>query len=98
MWRSMLPECEDQPLAMCDFASIDPSDLVPTDRVYPTSSQEIYHVKHNPQQKWYWLPKQRPDEPFLFMTFDSKSGLVARCKSSVLPLNTRAHLPSSHAR
>jgi len=79
MWRSTLPECEDRPLALCDYTSIDPNDLIPTDRVYPNKTQEIYHLRYNKQQRWFWLPNQRSDEPFLFKTFDSKSGTGARC-------------------
>ncbi|KAI1099415.1 hypothetical protein F4804DRAFT_83751 [Jackrogersella minutella] len=77
-WRSMLPECQDRPLAMCDYNTIDANDLVATDRVYPGWNQEIYYLKHNKQQRWYWLPNQRSDEPFLFMTYDSHAGPNAR--------------------
>jgi hypothetical protein len=85
IWRLLLPEFEDRPLALCDYSSVDPKDLVPTDRVYPSKTQEIYHLKHNQQQRWYWLPSQRFDEPLLFMTFDSKSGTAARCELPALP-------------
>ncbi|KAI0836384.1 hypothetical protein F5Y06DRAFT_305359 [Hypoxylon sp. FL0890] len=77
-WRSILPECEDRPLAMCDYSSIDANDLVATDRVYPKWNQEIYYLKYNKHQRWYWLPNQRSNEPFLFMTYDSHSGPNAR--------------------
>ncbi|KAI0888148.1 uncharacterized protein GGS22DRAFT_155174 [Annulohypoxylon maeteangense] len=77
-WRSILPRCEDRPLAMCDYTSIDANDLVATDRVYPKWNQEIYYLKYNKDQRWYWLPNQRSDEPFLFMTFDSHAGSNAR--------------------
>ncbi|KAI0898716.1 hypothetical protein F4806DRAFT_455425 [Annulohypoxylon nitens] len=77
-WRSILPKCEDRPLAVCDYTTIDANDLVATDRVYPDWNQEIYYLKHNPQQRWYWLPDQRSDEPFLFMTYDSHAGQNAR--------------------
>ncbi|KAI1387824.1 uncharacterized protein F4822DRAFT_407709 [Hypoxylon trugodes] len=77
-WRSTLAVCEDRPLAMCDYTSIDVDDLVATDRIYPNWSQEIYYLKHNEQQRWYWLPNQRSNELFLFMTFDSHSGSNAR--------------------
>ncbi|KAK3935102.1 hypothetical protein QBC46DRAFT_58392 [Diplogelasinospora grovesii] len=56
IWRSILPQCEDHPLALCDYSSIDPGDLVPTDRAYPGRQEEIYHLKRNKQQRWYWLP------------------------------------------
>jgi len=78
LWRSILPECEDRPLALCDYTSIDIKDLVPTDRVYPKALQEIYHLKYNKQQQWFWLPNQRADEPFMFITYDSHSGSNAR--------------------
>jgi len=78
MWRSVLLECQDRPLALCDFTSIDANDLVATDRVYPTATQETYHVKYNPQQRWYWLPRQQSNEPFLFITYDSQAGSNAR--------------------
>ncbi|KAI0377690.1 hypothetical protein F5Y04DRAFT_263477 [Hypomontagnella monticulosa] len=77
-WRSTLPECEDRPLALCDYSSIDASDLIATDRVYPKWSQEIYYLKYNKDQQWYWLPNQRSSEPFLFLTYDSHSGPNAR--------------------
>lgn len=79
IWQFVLPECEDRTLALCDFMSIDVSDLIPTDRVYLTHSQGIYHLKYNEAQRWFWLPRQRSEEPFLFMTCDSKSAPVARC-------------------
>ncbi|KAK5653502.1 hypothetical protein OQA88_8761 [Cercophora sp. LCS_1] len=71
-WRPLLPEYEDCPLALCDYASVDADDLVAADSVYPKRTQEVYYLKHNPRRRWFWLPKQRPDEPFLFMTYDSK--------------------------
>ncbi|KAI0115619.1 hypothetical protein GGR51DRAFT_503581 [Nemania sp. FL0031] len=77
-WRSILPECEDRPLALCDYSSINANDLVPTERVYPTRIQEIYHLKYNKKQQWYWLPNQLSSEPFLFLTYDSHSGSNAR--------------------
>ncbi|KAI0139027.1 hypothetical protein F4776DRAFT_617774 [Hypoxylon sp. NC0597] len=77
-WRSILPECEDRPLALCDYSSTDANDLVATDRVYPKWNQEIYYLKYNKNQRWYWLPNQRSNEPFLFMTYDSHSGSNAR--------------------
>ncbi|KAL3463575.1 hypothetical protein BJX64DRAFT_256961 [Aspergillus heterothallicus] len=33
-WRSLLPKCEDRPLALCNYGSMDAGDLLATDRVY----------------------------------------------------------------
>jgi hypothetical protein len=93
MWRSVLLECQDRPLALCDFTSIDANDLVATDRVYPTIIQETYHVKYNQQQRWYWLPRQRSDEPFLFVTYDSQAGSNARCQAH--SQNTHSKRPAN---
>ena len=80
-WRSILPDpLEDRPLAVCDYHSIDPHDLIPVDRVYPEWLQEIYHLRYNPKQRWYWLPEQRCNEPLMFISYDSQSGSNARCK------------------
>ncbi|KAI0104457.1 hypothetical protein F4814DRAFT_430833 [Daldinia grandis] len=77
-WRPILPQCEDRPLALCDYSSIDVNDLIATDRVYPDWNQEIYYLKYNKGQHWYWLPNQKSNEPFLFLTYDSHSGSNAR--------------------
>jgi hypothetical protein len=53
-WRTILPIVEDNPLALCDFRSLDPEDLIPSDRVRPDKLGEVFHLHYNPGQKWYF--------------------------------------------
>ncbi|KAJ5100200.1 hypothetical protein N7456_006252 [Penicillium angulare] len=77
-WRSLLPKCEDRPLVLCDYSSLDMDDLVATDRVRPNRSKELYILKYSQSQQWYWLPDQRSDELFMFLVYDSLSDGNAR--------------------
>jgi hypothetical protein len=77
-WRSLLPVAEDRPLALCNSRSVNPSDLVESDRVIPNKSGEVYYLKYNPQHEWYWLSEQSPSEPFVFVMYDTKDGEHSR--------------------
>jgi hypothetical protein len=77
-WRTLIPELEDRPLALCDSRSVEPDDLVPADRVIPGKAGEVYYLNYNPNHKWYWLEKQTPSEPFVFVMYDTKAGSHAR--------------------
>lgn len=76
-----MPVLEDRPLALCDFRSLDPDDLVAADRVLPNRVGEVYYLKYNPDQRWCWLEKQRSDELFMFVMYDTMPGEHARCMS-----------------
>lgn len=41
------------------------------DRVTPISLVEIFELKYNSTQKWYWLRDQGPEELVVFVQFDS---------------------------
>jgi len=85
-WRPMLPQIEDSPLAMCDFRTIDGDDLIETDRIYPTHQAEIYYLKHNTGQKWYWVPEQKSSELLIFVSYDSHTGTNPRfCPHVAVP-------------
>ncbi|RMZ86696.1 hypothetical protein DV736_g6080, partial [Chaetothyriales sp. CBS 134916] len=72
-WRPLNTVLEDRPLAFCDARTIIPGDLVAADRILPDRVGEIYYLYHNPQQLWYWLEKQRNNEPFIFLMYDTHS-------------------------
>jgi hypothetical protein len=80
-WRPLIPFIEDNPLAVCDTRTIEPSDLVLTDRIFPNNEYTLYLVKHSQKQRWHWLSKQTPSELTLMMMYDSKPG-AARCESN----------------
>jgi hypothetical protein len=55
-WRSLVPELEDRPLALCQSRSIDPHDLVPADRIIPDRVGEVYYLTYNLNHRWYVMP------------------------------------------
>lgn len=74
---------EDRPLAVCDYRSMVPSDLIVADRIFPHDDFELYFVKHNANQSWHWLSKQTPEEVTLILMYDT-SAEHARCESKSL--------------
>ncbi len=79
-WRSLVAELEDNPLAVCDARSVEVTDLIAADRIIPTRVGELYYVKYNPNQRWYWLEKMKPSEPFVMAMYDSHGGDDAKCQ------------------
>ncbi|RSL88041.1 hypothetical protein CEP51_001900 [Fusarium floridanum] len=77
-WQSALPEISDQPLAVCDFRSTAAGDVIASDRVRPDKTGEIFHLHFNPDHKWYFLDSMTPQEPWMFVSYDSMAGHHAR--------------------
>jgi hypothetical protein len=71
VWRPIRGPVQDSPLAVVDARSVDNSDFVATDLVYPDRTGEIYYVKHNPAHKWFYAPAMRSDEVILIKCYDS---------------------------
>lgn len=88
-WRTLLPILEHRPLAVCDYRTVDPDDLVATDRVYPHKVIELYNLQHNPDQKWYWCSNQKSEEVLLMMMYDTQASGNARCKSLLTGINCK---------
>ncbi|MDM0025565.1 CmcJ/NvfI family oxidoreductase [Variovorax saccharolyticus] len=91
LWRP-LATVERLPLALCDARSIAPSDLVPSDLVYPDKVGETYSFLHNPEHRWYWFPRLRSDEALLLKIYDSREDGTAR-----LTAHTAFDLPDTPA-
>jgi hypothetical protein len=66
------------PLAVCDARSIEPTDLIPSDLVYPDWTGETYAIAFNPRHRWYWYPHQTPSEATLLKIYDSATDGRAR--------------------
>ena len=78
VWRPINGPVEAMPLAVCDAGSLSPGDLVPSDLVYSDRVGEIYHVAHNPMQRWSYFPGMTSAEVILFKCYDSKTDGRAR--------------------
>ncbi|RPA95782.1 hypothetical protein L873DRAFT_1929353 [Choiromyces venosus 120613-1] len=73
VWRPLVGPVEDHPLAVADYRSVKPEDLVVTDLLYPGHTGEMYSVLYNPEHKWYYKSRQQNDEVILIKCFDSKT-------------------------
>lgn len=71
VWRPIAGPVRRSPLALADAASVRPEDLVATDQIFPDRVGEIYHLRHNPAQRWYYLPEIGRDEVVLIKGWDS---------------------------
>jgi hypothetical protein len=78
VWRPIRGPIQDAPLAVADARSIDSSDLVATDLVYPDRTGEIYYVKFNPAHRWFYASAMRQSEVMLIKCFDSAEDGRAR--------------------
>jgi len=70
-WRPIRLPIATAPLAMCDATTIAPEDMVVAERRYPDRVGQTFAVKHNPSHRWYWIPRMRREEAFVFKVYDS---------------------------
>jgi hypothetical protein len=78
VWRPIRLPIETTPLAMCDATTIGPDDMVVAERRYPDRVGQTYAVRYNPSHRWYWIPKMRREEAFVFKVYDSAKDGRAR--------------------
>jgi hypothetical protein len=71
VWRPIRGPVQRSPLALADAASVKPEDLIATDQIFPDRIGEIYHLAHDPAQRWYYAPAMTPDEVLLIKGWDS---------------------------
>jgi hypothetical protein len=75
---------EDWPLATMDYQTIKPSEVHPTNifRERHEFIGQTVSINHAPEQKWYYLDRQMPEEVTLIKIWDNKED-VARCKAAL---------------
>ena len=78
VWRPIRGPVARSPLALADASSVRPEDLIATDQIFPDRVGEIYHLTHNPSQRWYYAPAMTPDEVLLIKGWDSLADGRAR--------------------
>ena len=78
VWRPIRGPVARSPLALADASSVGPEDLIATDQIFPDRVGEIYHLAHNPSQRWYYAPAMTPDEVLLIKGWDSLADGRAR--------------------
>ncbi len=78
VWRPIAGPVQAWPLAVCDASSVDPHDLVASERRYPDRVGETYAVTYNPRHRWFYFPRMQRDEVLLIKCFDSATDGRAR--------------------
>jgi hypothetical protein len=78
VWRPIRHPVETYPLAMADAQTLSPADMIVSERRAPGRVGQTYAIKYNPAHKWYWFPRMRRDEAYVFKVFDSMKDGRAR--------------------
>jgi hypothetical protein len=76
IWRAISTPPQDVPLAVCDYRSVTPADLVEADAIFdeagkPEWSFASWVIAHNPDHRWHWFSDMTRDEALIFKTHDS---------------------------
>jgi hypothetical protein len=66
-WRPINHPVETYPLAM----TLSPQDMIVSERRAPGRIGQTYAIRYNPAHKWYWFPRMRREEAYVFKVFDS---------------------------
>ena len=66
------------PLVLCDAATVKPDDLVSVERRAENRIGELQVALHSSEHRWYYFPEMQMDEALLFKTFDSETDGRAR--------------------
>lgn len=79
-WRSINGPVEQMPLAFLDSRTLDESDLIIAEIAFTDTDHlgEIYAVKQNHQQRWYYYPDMQETEALLIKGYDTDNDAVSR--------------------
>jgi hypothetical protein len=78
LWRPIGGPVFTTPLALCDASILDTAGFLLSDLVYRDKVGETFSVRANPNHRWYYYPRLRPEEVLLLKIFDSRTDGVAR--------------------
>jgi hypothetical protein len=78
VWRPIRHPVETFPLAMADARTLSPDDMIISERRAPGRTGQTYAIRYNPAHKWFWFPRMRREEAYVFKVFDSEKDGRAR--------------------
>jgi len=93
VWRSIAGVVEQDPLALMDATTLDNTDLVKTqikfndNKTGETHNGEIFALKKNDNQKWYYYPLMNSDEAILIKGFDTDDSRSCFAMHTAFPLS-----------
>src|ERR1700675_1868652 len=71
VWRPIRHPVETYPLAIADARTLSPNDMIVSERRAPRRIGQTYAIRYNPKHQWYWFPRMRREEAYVFKVFDS---------------------------
>jgi len=77
-WRPIRLPVESWPLAICDSQTLDPKNMVVTERRYQDRVGQTAAITFDPGHRWYWFPHMRRDEALVFKVYESMTDGRAR--------------------
>jgi hypothetical protein len=80
MWKPYGHAVQDCPLALCDGSTVRDEDLIVCDNITKSRIGELVMPIYNPDAKWYYLDRQRPDELTIMKIVDSDQTAKAKCE------------------
>ena len=78
VWRPIRYPVETFPLAMADARTLSPDDMIISERRAADRIGQTYAIRYNPAHKWFWFPRMRREEAYVFKVFDSEKDGRAR--------------------
>ncbi len=78
VWRPLFGPILDTPLAVCDARSIEPTDLVKIELIYPDRVGENYNFAYSDRHRWYYFSQMEADEVLLLKCMDAPAAGRAR--------------------
>ena len=92
VWRSIAGVVEKDPLALLDATTLEVADLVKTEIRFndmttgDTHLGEIFALKKNAAQRWYYFPEMDSEEALLIKGFDTDRSVSCFAMHSAFPL------------
>lgn len=71
-WRPIENPVLDTPLAVCDARTVQATDWVSADVIYPDRVGEIQLLEHRAGHGWYYYPAMQPHEVLVFVSYASQ--------------------------
>lgn len=71
VWKPLVGPNNDWPLALCDYSTIQPSDVVPADVLHVDRITENQLLHPNDQHRWYYVENQQHNDLIVFRNTDS---------------------------
>ncbi|KAK0710348.1 hypothetical protein B0T26DRAFT_652060, partial [Lasiosphaeria miniovina] len=70
-WRPLRHTVQEWPLALCESSLMSQQDLVECDHARRRFKGCAFYAYYNPDHKWHYLSRQKPEEVMFLKIFDS---------------------------